>query len=71
MLSSAVHCSSIRILVFEACIIDYFPKWRTPKVRSALIWLLRSATVLVGISLYELETNDVGITGAVAKIWKA
>ncbi|KAF3002402.1 membrane anchor subunit of succinate dehydrogenase, Sdh4 [Curvularia kusanoi] len=56
---------------FEACIIDYFPKNRVPKVRAAANWALRVATVLLGVSLYSFETNDVGITEAVRRLWKA
>lgn len=56
---------------FEACIIDYFPKARVPKVRAAANWALRAATVLLGVSLYSFETNDVGVTEAVRRLWKA
>jgi succinate dehydrogenase (ubiquinone) membrane anchor subunit len=34
-------------------------------------WALNTATVLVLYGLYEFETNDVGITEGVKKIWKA
>ena len=34
-------------------------------------WLLNISTVLVGIGFYEFETNDVGITAAVQRIWHA
>ncbi|KIW08586.1 uncharacterized protein PV09_00549 [Verruconis gallopava] len=56
---------------FQACIIDYFPSYRVPKIQNALMWVLRVATVLTGIGFYEFETNDVGITQAIARIWKA
>lgn len=35
------------------------------------MWGLRLATVLVGIGFYEFETNDVGLTEGVKRIWKA
>lgn len=35
------------------------------------MWVLKGATVLVGVSLYEFETNDVGLTEAIKRIWKA
>ncbi|TID26700.1 Fumarate reductase respiratory complex transmembrane subunit [Venturia nashicola] len=56
---------------WDAMITDYFPAWRVPKVRAALNWTLRIATVLVGVGLYEFETNDVGVTEAIKRIWKA
>lgn len=28
-------------------------------------------TVAVGVGLYEFETNDVGVTAAIQKIWSA
>ena len=56
---------------FEACVIDYFPKSRVPKVRAAANWALRAATVLLGVALYSFETNDVGVTEAVRQLWKA
>lgn len=56
---------------FEACVIDYFPKARVPKVRAAANWALRAATVLLGVALYSFETNDVGVTEAVRRLWTA
>lgn len=35
------------------------------------MWLLRIATVATGVALYEFETNDVGITEAVKRVWTA
>ncbi|KAF2006768.1 CybS-domain-containing protein [Amniculicola lignicola CBS 123094] len=56
---------------FEACIVDYFPTKRVPLVRKGCTWLLRIATVTLGVALYSFETNDVGITEAITKLWKA
>ncbi|KAI8933589.1 hypothetical protein NX059_009319 [Plenodomus lindquistii] len=56
---------------FEACIIDYFPKARIPKIRAAANWALRLGTLTLGVALYSFETNDVGITEAVARLWHA
>ena len=55
----------------SACITDYIPKKKYPRSLKASRWALSSATVLVIYGLYEFETNDVGITEAVKKIWKA
>ncbi|KAH3911180.1 succinate dehydrogenase cytochrome b small subunit [Parastagonospora nodorum] len=56
---------------FESCIIDYFPKKRIPKLRAAAHWALRISTLLLGVALYSFETNDVGITEAVSRVWHA
>uniref|UniRef100_A0A0B7K5A7 Succinate dehydrogenase [ubiquinone] cytochrome b small subunit n=1 Tax=Bionectria ochroleuca TaxID=29856 RepID=A0A0B7K5A7_BIOOC len=37
----------------------------------AFWWALNLATVTVGVGLYEFETNDVGVTEAIKRIWKA
>lgn len=58
-------------LGFEAMIIDYIPTHKHPTARKSLMWGLKGTTVLVLIGLYEFETNDVGITEAVKRIWKA
>nr|WHS68186.1 succinate dehydrogenase subunit D [Pyrenophora teres f. teres]WHS68190.1 succinate dehydrogenase subunit D [Pyrenophora teres f. teres]WHS68194.1 succinate dehydrogenase subunit D [Pyrenophora teres f. teres] len=56
---------------FESCIVGYFPKKRVPKTRAAAMWALRAGTVVLGLALYSFETNDVGITEAVARLWHA
>lgn len=70
----AVFCAAILIhshIGFESIVIDYVPKKRLPKTRFVFWWGLRAATVLVGVGLYEFETNDVGVTEAIKRIWKA
>jgi len=37
----------------------------------AATWALRVGTVALGLALYSFETNDVGITEAVARLWHA
>jgi succinate dehydrogenase (ubiquinone) membrane anchor subunit len=56
---------------FQSCIIDYFPTKRVPKTRKFSMWALNAATVLAGIGFYEFETNDVGLTEGVKRIWQA
>ncbi|KAI1157482.1 CybS-domain-containing protein [Nemania serpens] len=56
---------------FQSIIIDYVPNRRYPGAYKACLWLLNIATVLAGIGLYEFETNDVGVTEAVKRVWKA
>ena len=72
--TDAVLCGAILIhsqIGFDACITDYFPKKRVPKTRMAADWGLKALTLLVGVGLYEFETNDVGVTEAIKRIWKA
>ncbi|KAK6829868.1 succinate dehydrogenase iron-sulfur subunit- mitochondrial [Apiospora arundinis] len=56
---------------FQNIIVDYIPTTRYPKSRKAAMWLLNLATVTVGIGLYEFETNDVGLTETIKRVWKA
>ncbi|KAI0102710.1 mitochondrial succinate dehydrogenase cytochrome b560 subunit D [Nemania sp. FL0031] len=56
---------------FQSIIIDYIPKRTYAGAHKAGMWLLNIATALAGIGLYEFETNDVGITEAVKRVWNA
>ncbi|KAI1181841.1 mitochondrial succinate dehydrogenase cytochrome b560 subunit D [Nemania serpens] len=70
----AVLCALLLVhshVGFQSIIIDYVPSRRFPGAYKACLWLLNIATVLAGIGLYEFETNDVGITEAVKRVWKA
>lgn len=70
----ALLCATVLIhshIGFDALLVDYAPKKRIPKTRALLDWTLRGATVLVGVGLYEFETNDVGVTEAIKRVWTA
>ncbi|KAL7620190.1 membrane anchor subunit of succinate dehydrogenase, Sdh4 [Parahypoxylon ruwenzoriense] len=70
----AVLCSMLLVhshLGFQSFIIDYVPTRSYPKARKLTMWLLNAATALVGVGLYEFETNDVGLTEAIKRVWKA
>lgn len=70
----ALLCGTVLLhshIGFQAVVIDYVPKYRFPGLHKAVMWLLNLATVTVGIGLYEFETNDVGVTEAVKRMWKA
>jgi len=56
---------------FQSCIIDYFPRRTMPGLHKALRWFLTGTTTLVLYGFYEFETNDVGVTEAIKRIWKA
>lgn len=70
----AILCSAVLIhshIGFQSVIIDYIPKKRYPGLRKLFWWGLNAATLTVGIGLYEFETNDVGVTEAIKRVWKA
>lgn len=70
----AALCSLLLLhthLGFQAILIDYVPNSRYPGMRKTLTWLLNGATLLVGVGLYEYETNDIGVTETVKRVWTA
>jgi succinate dehydrogenase (ubiquinone) membrane anchor subunit len=70
----AILCASIIIhshIGFESMIVDYIPRKRLPRTRLFFWWGLRAATLVVAVGLYEFETNDVGLTEAIKRIWVA
>ncbi|PLN78984.1 succinate dehydrogenase cytochrome b small subunit [Aspergillus taichungensis] len=70
----AVLCSGLILhshIGFQASIIDYFPTRRVPKTHTACNWLLRAFTLGTAVGLYEFETNDVGLTEAIRRVWTA
>jgi succinate dehydrogenase (ubiquinone) membrane anchor subunit len=72
--TDAILCGAILIhshIGFESMVIDYIPTHRLPRTRLLFWWGLRLATVVVGVGLYEFETNDVGVTEAIKRIWTA
>jgi len=73
-ITDAVLCATVLIhshIGFDALITDYVPVKRLPKSKVVFDWGLRLATVVVGVGLYEFETNDVGVTEAIRRIWTA
>ncbi|KAI0014980.1 CybS-domain-containing protein [Xylariomycetidae sp. FL0641] len=72
--TDAVLCALLLIhshTGLQSIVTDYVPKSRFPKARTSATWLVNAATALVGLGLYEFETNDVGITETVKRVWKA
>lgn len=55
----------------RSVIIDYVPQNRLPRARKLFMWALKGGTLLVAVGLYEFETNDVGLTEGIKRIWKA
>ena len=73
-MTDALFCATILIhshIGFDALVTDYIPGRELPKTRKAFEWALRLATVMVGVGLYEFETNDVGIVEATKRVWTA
>ncbi|TKA33241.1 hypothetical protein B0A50_00794 [Salinomyces thailandicus] len=56
---------------FGNIITDYLPKWRVPRWRMFFDYANLLAVFVVGWGWYEFETNDVGLTEAVKRIWRA
>lgn len=70
----AILCSAVLLhshIGFQSVIIDYIPKRTHAGLHKLFMWALNIATVAVGVSLYEFETNDVGVTEAIKRVWKA
>jgi succinate dehydrogenase (ubiquinone) membrane anchor subunit len=65
------HIPNSGLILCRSVIIDYLPKKRMPKIRALFWWGLNAGTLLVAVGLYEFETNDVGVTEAIKKIWTA
>ncbi|CAK7206545.1 membrane anchor subunit of succinate dehydrogenase, Sdh4 [Sporothrix eucalyptigena] len=72
--TDAILCALLLIhshLGFQVLVTDYIPKKRFPTARKGFSWGLNAVTALVGLGLYEFETNDVGVTELVSKLWHA
>ena len=70
----AILCGTLLIhshMGFQQVVIDYIPQKGWPKLRKGAMWLLNLVTLTVGVGLYEFETNDVGITEGVKRVWTA
>ncbi len=55
----------------RSIVVDYLPTWQVPTARKIANWVLRIGTVVVGVGFYEFETNDVGLTEAIKRVWTA
>ncbi|KAG7527555.1 hypothetical protein FFLO_06823 [Filobasidium floriforme] len=56
---------------FDSCIIDYLHERKMPVIGFAAKWLLRVATGASIWGVYEFETNDIGLTELVRRLWTA
>lgn len=56
---------------FTSCIDDYVHERKFGALGSATRWLLRFATAGAVLGVYEFNTNDIGLTELIEKVWKA
>ncbi|KAI9310868.1 CybS-domain-containing protein [Dichotomocladium elegans] len=58
-------------LGLESCIIDYIPKRTYPRLHPLANWSLLATTGLVMWGCYEFNTNEVGLTEVIKRMWTA
>ncbi|EST08071.1 Succinate dehydrogenase [ubiquinone] cytochrome b small subunit, CybS [Kalmanozyma brasiliensis GHG001] len=56
---------------FDCILADYLHKRKFPIAGPLSTWGLRAATLATLYGLYEFNTNDVGLTELIAKVWTA
>ncbi|KAL9544176.1 hypothetical protein MBANPS3_007754 [Mucor bainieri] len=56
---------------FDSCITDYIPKRVYPRLHKAANWTLTGTTGLVMWGCYEFNTNDIGITEFMQRLFAA
>ncbi|PWN44171.1 hypothetical protein IE81DRAFT_321574 [Ceraceosorus guamensis] len=56
---------------FDCIIADYLHKRKFPVIGPTVSWTLRAATVASLVGLYELNTNDIGLSEFIARAWVA
>ncbi|KAI7886027.1 CybS-domain-containing protein, partial [Lichtheimia hyalospora FSU 10163] len=56
-------------LGFESCIVDYIPKREYPRMHKVANWSLASTTALVMWGAYEFNTNEIGITEFIQRLF--
>ncbi|KAJ7644386.1 CybS-domain-containing protein [Roridomyces roridus] len=56
---------------FDAMLVDYLHPRKFPVLGHVATWTLRSATVGVLVGVYQFNTNDIGLTELITKVWSA
>ncbi|KAF8656460.1 hypothetical protein AX16_002545 [Volvariella volvacea WC 439] len=56
---------------FDAILVDYVHKRKFPVIGPIASWTLRAATVGALVGVYQFNTNDIGLTELIAKLWAA
>ncbi|KAJ1649187.1 membrane anchor subunit of succinate dehydrogenase, Sdh4 [Dispira simplex] len=62
-----LHCH----IGWGAMVTDYVPTRRMPRMNKLCTWSLRTFTVLTLLGCYQFNTNDVGLTELIKRVWKA
>ncbi|KAJ7210670.1 CybS-domain-containing protein [Mycena haematopus] len=56
---------------FDSMVVDYLHPRKFPVIGRVATWTLRAATVGVLVGVYNFNTNDIGLTELVSKVWRA
>ncbi|KZV72533.1 mitochondrial inner membrane protein [Peniophora sp. CONT] len=56
---------------FDSCIVDYLHARKFPILGPLATWTLRAATVGVLAGVYQFNTQDVGLTELISRVWTA
>ncbi|KAI0942244.1 hypothetical protein AcW1_002922 [Taiwanofungus camphoratus] len=56
---------------FDAILVDYLHPRKFPILGRALSWTLRATTVGVLVGVYQFNTQDIGLTELITKVWHA
>ncbi|PPQ86567.1 hypothetical protein CVT25_006159 [Psilocybe cyanescens] len=56
---------------FDSCLVDYLHPRKFPVLGKVATWTLRTATVATLVGLYQFNTNDIGLTELIARVWTA
>ncbi|GLB36678.1 putative succinate dehydrogenase ubiquinone cytochrome b small subunit [Lyophyllum shimeji] len=56
---------------FDSILVDYLHKRKFPIIGPTAKWTLRAATVASLVGIYQFNTNDIGLTELIVKVWHA
>lgn len=56
---------------FDTMLVDYLHPRKFPFFGPLMKWTLRTATLGVLVGVYQFNTNDIGLTELIAKVWQA
>ncbi|THH31695.1 hypothetical protein EUX98_g2501 [Antrodiella citrinella] len=56
---------------FDAVLVDYLHVRKFRILGPVASWTLRATTVAVLVGVYQFNTNDIGLTELIAKVWAA
>ncbi|KAF8066678.1 mitochondrial inner membrane protein [Lyophyllum atratum] len=58
-------------LGFDSILVDYVHKRKFPRLGPTVTWALRATTAAVLVGVYQFNTNDIGLTELIVKVWHA